>query len=292
MMMNPSSRNYNGVGSYNNGFQYKIMPLSFNLQQKGNVKKHLDNKCDFCIGDYIYWTDNETEKYYTGIITNIVFDGEDAPVYIYILDNKTRKMICVPYDEAIIAHKHIIEQINNKKSKKIMIESIKLLVEEYMGSTDQMNASIKNQSKESKKADKNYEVRQQFLISILGKATYNKYVNKGTFAPVPLSALHLKLDDFFTMLPENAGIKIKSIEEADLTNTDKVISELRKIYARNEIKFINCGTAYVLHTNIVFKTLDDIIDFFFNIMKAVKKVTKSDKIVWKYLIKKFRDYLK
>lgn len=28
----PSVRNYNNVGTRNNGFQYRIMPLAFNLQ--------------------------------------------------------------------------------------------------------------------------------------------------------------------------------------------------------------------------------------------------------------------
>jgi hypothetical protein len=50
----PSVRNYNNVGTRNNGFQYRLMPLSFNLQQKGNTVNHnVSNRVIYNIGDYI-----------------------------------------------------------------------------------------------------------------------------------------------------------------------------------------------------------------------------------------------
>ena len=59
-----------------------------------------------------------------------------------------------------------------------MNKNIKRLVEDYFSGTEQMNMSINNQAKAQRKADKAYEGRQQFLITVLGKATYNKYAKK------------------------------------------------------------------------------------------------------------------
>lgn len=164
-----------------------------------------------------------------------------------------------------------------------MIKEIKLLVEDYFNSTEQMNTVLKNQQKLQKKIDKNFDSRQQFIKSILGKITYNKYVNNGIFAPIPLSALHLTYTDFLSLY------SIKNNNE-ELMN--KFLSEIKKSYTRNDFKMVNNGITDVLQTNIVFKTLDDIIDFLMLIEKTFKKIYKIDKINWNQIAKKFRNYLK
>lgn len=170
-----------------------------------------------------------------------------------------------------------------------MVESIKLLLEDYFNNTDQLNMLLKNHEKEQKKANKKYEQRQQFLIAILGKITYNKYVNNGTFAPIPLSALKINYNDIYFL---NALNKKVSTEES-YPIVSKFISELRTIYYRNELKLVDNGSSYEILTNIVFKNLDDIIDFFINIKKVYKKVYKTEEnLDWKTFIQKFRNYLK
>ena len=164
-----------------------------------------------------------------------------------------------------------------------MIKEIKYLVEDYFNSTEQMNTVLKNQQKLQKKIDKNFDSRQQFIKSILGKITYNKYVNNGIFAPIPLSALHLTYTDFLSLY---------SIKNNDEELMNKFLSEIKKSYTRNDFKMVNNGITDVLQTNIVFKTLDDIIDFLMLIEKTFKKIYKIDKINWNQIAKKFRNYLK
>lgn len=164
-----------------------------------------------------------------------------------------------------------------------MIKQIKYLVEDYFSSTEQMNTVMKNQQKQQKKFDKNNEARQQFIKNILGKITYNKYVNKGVLAPVPLSALHLTYDDFMSLY---------SVKNNDEVLMDKLITEIKKSYNRNDFKFVSNGVNEILQTNIVFKTFDDIIDFLFILEKSFKKIYKTDTVNWNNIAKKFRNYLK
>ena len=163
-----------------------------------------------------------------------------------------------------------------------MVKNIKLLVEEYFNSTEQMNMLMKSYEKQKNKDDKAYEARQQFLSSILGRNTYNKYVNNGVFAPLPLSALHLTISDFS-----------KLINSKDLELITKVINEIGKSYARNDFNIVNVSeTNKVIQTNIVLKTLDNIIDFLMVVKKAVKKVCKTEEMNWSAITMKFRNYLK
>lgn len=175
-----------------------------------------------------------------------------------------------------------------------MNKNIKLLVEDYFSGTEQMNMSIKNQAKAQRKADKAYEGRQQFLITVLGKATYNKYARKENFAPIPMSALHIKFTDLYYLFMEN-NVKMRPMDNADgIERVKKLIAFLNKVYSRNEFKLLDNGVDYNVHTNLVFKSLDDIIDFFQVLQKGVLKITKvnNPQISWKTIIKKFRDYLK
>jgi len=73
---------------------------------------------------------------------------------------------------------------------------------------------------------------------------------------------------------------------------NKFLSEIKKSYIRNDFKMVNNGITDILQTNIVFKTLDDIIDFLMLIEKSFKKIYKIDVINWNQIAKKFRNYLK
>ena len=108
---------------------------------------------------------------------------------------------------------------------------------------------------------------------------------KGDFAPIPLSALMLSYDDF-------AAFSIETKKNPDDDRVKKLISEFRKIYYSNDVNFVNNGVKKMLQTNIIFKSFDDIINFFFNIFKIYKKVYKNEDINWSILVKKFRGYLK
>ena len=175
-----------------------------------------------------------------------------------------------------------------------MNKNIKLLIEDYFSGTEQMNMSIKNQMKVQKKADKAYEERQQFLISVFGKATYNKYVKQENFAPIPMSALHITFNDLYYLFTVN-NIKIKPMDNADgIERVKKLVQFLNNVYTRNEFKLLDNGVDYNVYTNLVFKSLDEIIDFFKSLQKGVYKIAKTNKLMinWKPIIKKFRDYLK
>ncbi len=167
-----------------------------------------------------------------------------------------------------------------------MTKKLSALFEEYYSSTDQLNMLLKNYEKQQKKADKKQPEKQALLISILGKYTYNKYVNNGIFAPIPLSALHLTVNDFLKIY--NSKTK-----KYDIELTKLLIEEINKLYPRNDFNVIEISqNTYNIQTNIIFRSLDDIITFFLNIIKAVKKIYKSDDINWTMLTKKFRNYLK
>lgn len=171
-----------------------------------------------------------------------------------------------------------------------MINSIRLLVEDYFSSTEQYNQLMKSQAKAEKKSSKEYESRQNKLKSILGLITYNKYSNKGTFAPIPVKALNLSFDDFYYLNPNNK----KSDYDINQEKTIKLVNELKKVYYRNDFKLFDTGSKLKLETNLVFKTIDDMIDFFINIEKCYKKVYHENKEISKNdkIVKAFRNYIK
>lgn len=160
------------------------------------------------------------------------------------------------------------------------------IFEDYSNSTDQLNMQLKNFEKQQRKEDKAYPEQKQLLISILGRNTYNKYENSGTFAPIPLSALHLTVNDFLKIY--NSKTK-----KYDMDLTLQLIGEIKKLYLRNDFNVVEISdNNFIIQTNIVFKSLTDIITFFLNVKAAVKKIYKSDDINWTALTKKFRNYLK
>ena len=113
----PSVRNYNNVSTRNNGFQYRIMPLAFNLQQRGNGSTScVVTRCIFNIGDSISGECVYDNKKYTGKIVNIVFDEEDDPLSLYIMDSKTRMVLPIKADSAKILPKKLSENYSFDKA--------------------------------------------------------------------------------------------------------------------------------------------------------------------------------
>lgn len=162
-----------------------------------------------------------------------------------------------------------------------MNKYIYALVESYTDSTEQLNTLIKNTEALRRAEEKSQEARIEFINKVLGKQTFNKYANKGTFAPVPLSAIKLIKKDFLDLNPSK-----------DLIKTDKMLERITVKYYRNDFTFIDNGYGeYGLKTDIVFKTIDEIIDFFYEILKAYKKVYHTEEIDWNPIVKKFRKYL-
>lgn len=162
----------------------------------------------------------------------------------------------------------------------------KFLFEDYIDSTEQMNMQLKNLEKQQKKDDKAYPAKKELLISILGRNTYNKYANKNTFAPIPLSAFHLTTNDFLKIYNSKT-------RKYDMELTLQLIDEIKKLYPRNDFNVVQVSeNNKMIQTNIVFKSLNDIIQFFMNIKTAVKKIYKSEDINWTAITMKFRNYLK
>lgn len=162
------------------------------------------------------------------------------------------------------------------------------LNEDYTNSTDQMNASLKKAQKTKKKQDKAAPENEKFAISILGKITYNKYVKKGVFAPMPLSALKLEFETFYKLNPENKNIKM--LDENDIENIEKLIKKINKAYDKTVFKIRDNGFKRVIQTDMTLKTFDDVINMFRIIQKAYKAVFNND-INWHPLGTKFREYL-
>lgn len=112
----PSQRNYNNIGTRNNGFQYKILPLSFNLQQKGNdINTKRFNKCSFNIGDYVYGYDINDDIHY-GNILRIKINIHNKITRIYILDEDTRKQVSLIPDTVQIKRKRMTENFGFDKA--------------------------------------------------------------------------------------------------------------------------------------------------------------------------------
>jgi hypothetical protein len=144
-----------------------------------------------------------------------------------------------------------------------------------------MNKILKDANMLRKAEEKAKETRLEFIISVLGKKTYNRYFNNGTFAPVPLSAIRLLKKDFISLSPQE-----------DVVRMDKVLDRMALEYYRNEFEFLDNGYGeYELKTDIVFKTIDEVIDFFYYILVIYKKVFKTEEINWSKIVKKFRMYI-
>ncbi len=117
----PSVRNYNNVGTRNNGFQYRILPLSFNLQQKGNDIKnmHIQNRDLYNIGDIVDGICLYDNKIHKGTILNIIYDEKtNNPISVYIMDKKTKQVLPLKYNSLYISNKYELynEKLNFDKT--------------------------------------------------------------------------------------------------------------------------------------------------------------------------------
>lgn len=157
---------------------------------------------------------------------------------------------------------------------------IKQLVESYFDSTSQMNAVLKDAMALMAKEEKLKEARTEFIQSVLGKTTFKKLENNGLFAPVPLNGIKLTRQDFDDLYVELSGEK-----------TDKLFDILAKNYGNYDL-ILRDEPEMQIKTNLVFKTIDDIINFFYNVLAAYKRVYRNEDINWKPIVRKFRDYLR
>ena len=96
----PSVRNYNNVGTRNNGFEYRLMPLSFNLQQKGNTKSlaNVKHRVEYNNGDCVTGVCLYDKKLHTGYILNVLYDEQtNKPTTVYILDSENKFVLPLSY---------------------------------------------------------------------------------------------------------------------------------------------------------------------------------------------------
>lgn len=157
---------------------------------------------------------------------------------------------------------------------------IKQLVESYFDSTEQMNSVLKDAMALMAKEEKLKDARTEFIQKVLGKTTYKRFENNGLFAPVPLNAIQLTRKDFDDLYAELSGEK-----------TDKLFDILAKNYGNYDM-VLREDSDMQIKTNLVFKTIDDIINFFYNVLAAYKRVYRSEDINWKPIVRKFREYLR
>lgn len=156
------------------------------------------------------------------------------------------------------------------------------LVESYNDSTQQMNSILKDAKRYQKAAEEAKEARKEFICSVLSKAMYNRMENDDKFAPIPLNALKIERKDFDNICTD-----------IDTEKTDKLIERLSVKYYRNEFALKDNGYGVqVLKTDVVLRTMDEVIDFFYNILACYVKTYRSEDVNWKPIVKKFREYMK
>lgn len=280
------------------GYIYKILPLKTTLQKKQINDTPSITKKTFKPGDYVKGKSIDN-KWYRGKISRICIKGDNIKV-AYIQNDKDNTIIPVIYktlkyvDNSVYQYNssdNITEDINLIKINNIIKNNYsmnsfvhQLILEYFDDQNTQLKNLLKNCDKEQRKYTKQAGPRRDFLINILGKNTYKKYAS-GEFAPIPLSALSLTINDF-------AKFSKDTKKNPDDERVKKLISLFGQYYHSNDVNLVNNGITLALQTNIVFQKLDDIIDFFNNIFSAYKKVYKNEDIDWNILVKKFRNYLK
>lgn len=173
----------------------------------------------------------------------------------------------------------------NENDCNMINKYIHALVENYyrMDSTQQMNLQLKGAKKAIRAQEEADEARRAFITNVLGKATYRKSgAEDGKFAPIPLNALKITRKDFDVLAGENL----------EPGKTEKIIERLGVKYYRNDFTLFNNGYEDILKTDIVIKTPDELIDFFYNILNCFKKTYGTEEgIVWRPIVQRFRNYL-
>lgn len=190
-------------------------------------------------------------------------------------------------------HNNVSEHINNielnKDNMATPVKAIKYIVEAYIDSIEQMQNTLKQDSQYTKKRTAKSEKNQNITLAIFGPRLFKAYMmhgNMDTFAPVPLSAIHLAQSDI-----EAIYSRFIADDETLAKFTDKVFIYIKKEYTRQQ--FVINGE--MVHTDIVFRTFDELCDFIATINNAVNKAIKNlpeNCINWKPFVTKFRNYLK
>lgn len=168
-----------------------------------------------------------------------------------------------------------------------MNEIVKNTIIAYYTPSEQMNNVLNNAKKIQAKYDKANVGRHEFLMNAMGKSLYKKCMNNGaldTFAPIPFSALGFTAEDF---------IKFQTVNNfVDPIGLSKLYQYIEIAYPKNMFKVYDNGD---IRCDIVFKTIDDIIDFFEIILKCTNKANKTKMQVqdlnWRPICKKFNIYL-
>lgn len=159
---------------------------------------------------------------------------------------------------------------------------VKMLVEGYFDSTDSLNQVLKDAKKYQREREKEVDNRRFFIQSVIGKKLYNRYTNNGMFAPVMLSAIKLTERDFSLL------IKNETVDD----KTDKLVSYVSSYYPNKDFKLVDGHRDdRVIKTDITFSTIDDMIDFFYNILRAFKKTYHTENVFWRPIVQRFKEHL-
>lgn len=76
------------------GFSYNILPLQFNLQQKGNTKPNDKGVFKYYVGDFVTGICEYDDNQHNGIIKHLYYDPETAKVkLVYIQDMETQQIV-------------------------------------------------------------------------------------------------------------------------------------------------------------------------------------------------------
>lgn len=165
-----------------------------------------------------------------------------------------------------------------------MDKYIRALVNESfyaMNPTEQLNKTLKTAKKAAKAKEEAEAARSEFISDVLGKQTVKKFGDEEHFAPIPVGAIEITRKDFDNLA-----------QTLDVIKTDELIERLGIKYYRNDFSFRSNGKEDVLKTDLVLKTPDEMVDFFYAILYCFKKTYKTEEqISWRSVVKKFRHYL-
>ena len=147
--------------------------------------------------------------------------------------------------------------------------------------TEQMNKTLRDAKRAAKAYHEAEEARRQFIVNVLGKSTVKRFGDEETFAPIPVNALHITRKDFDAMRGDSEDL-----------HTERFVERLGVKYFRNEMYLRDNGFEEYLKTDLVIKTPDELIDFFYNILACYRKTYKEEETInWKPLVSRFRKYL-
>lgn len=178
---------------------------------------------------------------------------------------------------------------NNKYKNKSILEMVNdNITPYYIGNTEQMRNALAQANKDEATYAKNNAARHEFIKNVLGNKLYSDILElgaTGTFAPIPLNLVRLTHDDFKRLLKING-----------LLDSDDIIVKIYNILRQYYVRYIFREVNDKIDTDIVFKTFDEVIDFFYAIQHALekiflKRVISEIDIKWKPITNKFRAYL-